>query len=487
MKLSIVYFTYRPGSYDMLVDSLKNQTNQNYELIVVDDFLERRRFVERYLNKHHIKLKYIGPSKPKCFPELGYNALNAVNTGILASTGDVVITMTDYQWLPPDSFEKWQRFEDEFSKNTCVVCGGDMYNDNRQKDFYGLVSLWDKEWKGSCEDNGLKFQFRWIPEFFEMAYTAFPYDLMVKTNCFPECYDCTPGIGHFEPIMKSIYDNGGKIIVDEDNLMQMVNHRDWEPVTVWHHPRSPPKGSTELVVRENCFNLKEYASKQNKGYPYIDNMIKNMRINAGGVHPPVRTLIDIVRSVQKDKMCVAEVGVYDGNTTIGYIDTIGKHNGKLYAIDWFKGNITSEDEGIHAYNPKRENEIYSLFVSNIKKTGYFENMEILKGVSWEVAKSIPDESLDLCFIDGDHRYESVLKDIIAYLPKIKSGGIICGHDFDDIFLSNVNNFTDEELKNDYVKGKGHCGVVKAVHDIFQTGVNLVPRDSFWFVPIKRTK
>eukprot|EP00927_Polykrikos_kofoidii_P051523 TRINITY_DN45324_c0_g1_i1.p1 TRINITY_DN45324_c0_g1~~TRINITY_DN45324_c0_g1_i1.p1 ORF type:complete len:417 (-),score=50.90 TRINITY_DN45324_c0_g1_i1:94-1344(-) len=38
-------------------------------------------------------------------------------------------------------------------------------------------------------------------------------------------------------------------------------------------------------------------------------------------------------------------------------------------------------------------------------------------------------SLDLVFIDGDHRYESVATDIQAWWPTIREGGAIAGHDF----------------------------------------------------------
>lgn len=50
--------------------------------------------------------------------------------------------------------------------------------------------------------------------------------------------------------------------------------------------------------------------------------------------------------------------------------------------------------------------------------------------SEKASKLIKEKSVDLVFIDGDHSYEWVLKDIKNYLPKIKSGGIISGHDYD---------------------------------------------------------
>lgn len=44
------------------------------------------------------------------------------------------------------------------------------------------------------------------------------------------------------------------------------------------------------------------------------------------------------------------------------------------------------------------------------------------------AHDLPDKSLDFVFIDGDHSYEGCLADMRAYWPKVKPGGLFCGHD-----------------------------------------------------------
>ncbi len=55
-----------------------------------------------------------------------------------------------------------------------------------------------------------------------------------------------------------------------------------------------------------------------------------------------------------------------------------------------------------------------------------------------------NETIDFCFIDGSHEYEDVKKDILAYLPKVKKGGILAGHDYDRIWQG-VINAVDEIL------------------------------------------
>lgn len=49
--------------------------------------------------------------------------------------------------------------------------------------------------------------------------------------------------------------------------------------------------------------------------------------------------------------------------------------------------------------------------------------------SCDFAKEVPDGSVDVVYIDGDHSYECVTKDIFAYHPKLKTNGYLCGHDY----------------------------------------------------------
>lgn len=43
---------------------------------------------------------------------------------------------------------------------------------------------------------------------------------------------------------------------------------------------------------------------------------------------------------------------------------------------------------------------------------------------------VPDE-LDFVFLDGDHSHEGIASDIAAWWPKIKRGGLLGGHDFEE--------------------------------------------------------
>jgi len=54
---------------------------------------------------------------------------------------------------------------------------------------------------------------------------------------------------------------------------------------------------------------------------------------------------------------------------------------------------------------------------------------VIVGDSASAAALFADDSLDMVFIDADHQYDSVLRDLAAWWPKIRWDGRIAGHDY----------------------------------------------------------
>jgi hypothetical protein len=57
------------------------------------------------------------------------------------------------------------------------------------------------------------------------------------------------------------------------------------------------------------------------------------------------------------------------------------------------------------------------------------NVNIFKNTSMDVVKQIAINSLDFVFIDGNHDFDFVMQDIIEWSKKVRSGGIVSGHDY----------------------------------------------------------
>jgi hypothetical protein len=83
--------------------------------------------------------------------------------------------------------------------------------------------------------------------------------------------------------------------------------------------------------------------------------------------------------------------------------------------------------------------------------------------SLEAAQNFADESIDFCYIDGDHSLEGIYTDIKAWLPKVKVGGIISGHDYKDGPKSGISDYFGGQLHfniktvvDDYCARYGHA-------------------------------
>jgi predicted O-methyltransferase YrrM len=82
--------------------------------------------------------------------------------------------------------------------------------------------------------------------------------------------------------------------------------------------------------------------------------------------------------------------------------------------------------------------------------------------SVEAARAFEGRSLDAVFIDGDHSYEFVCQDCRSWEPKLRTGGLLMGHDYN-------------------VKWPDHTGVNRAVDDLFGARVEVIGSTAIWCV------
>jgi hypothetical protein len=141
----------------------------------------------------------------------------------------------------------------------------------------------------------------------------------------------------------------------------------------------------------------------------------------------------------------AEIGIQKGRMTKHVLDLLPSIE-KYYAIDpwlWYpKYKETVNIRNQERWNQDEMDFHFTEFNKNLKQ--YKNRIITLKMYSKEASRHIPDGSLDFCFIDGNHIYEYVKEDIELYLPKVKKGGLLGGHDY----------------------GHNVGGVKEAVNDIF---------------------
>ena len=87
-------------------------------------------------------------------------------------------------------------------------------------------------------------------------------------------------------------------------------------------------------------------------------------------------------------------------------------------------------------------------VTLIRIGPWLERCKIMRMKSIDAAKQMQDNSLDYVFIDGDHSYKGVKRDIEAWYPKVKLGGWIGGHDYHIRFKTGVMKAVDEAFPSE---------------------------------------
>jgi hypothetical protein len=95
---------------------------------------------------------------------------------------------------------------------------------------------------------------------------------------------------------------------------------------------------------------------------------------------------------------------------------------KIYGIDAYRRS--SNNQGKDFTDKDWDN-----FYNRVKNDMNFgSRFELIRKSSLEAVDDIPN-NMTFIYIDGDHSYEHVLKDIDLYERKVMKGGILCGHDY----------------------------------------------------------
>lgn len=139
-----------------------------------------------------------------------------------------------------------------------------------------------------------------------------------------------------------------------------------------------------------------------------------------------------------------EVGVWKGKSA-AFLAVEIINSGKTIALD-----LVDTWEGSEEHQPLQE-DIYGIFQKNIAPVAPYVSVKRMD--SLYAASTYDDESLDFVFIDAAHDYDSVKADIVAWLPKIKPGGHIAGHDY---HWEGVNRAVNEAFDSKNIESHEDC-------------------------------
>lgn len=122
-----------------------------------------------------------------------------------------------------------------------------------------------------------------------------------------------------------------------------------------------------------------------------------------------------------------EIGCWKGRSTAYLAESIkkSKKNIILYAVDTFGGTPDNYQQNKHLI--RMGESLYNTFIRNMIACN--ANVFPIKLPSIEASDMFKDKSIDFVFIDGDHSYIAIKKDIETWYSKLKIGGILAGHDY----------------------------------------------------------
>lgn len=120
---------------------------------------------------------------------------------------------------------------------------------------------------------------------------------------------------------------------------------------------------------------------------------------------------------------IVEFGSLHGRSARAMADNLC-YAGKIWCVDpWAGDYINEEGEKLNQVNTY----VMPYFVQNLKD--HIEANRVVPVREFSYRFSLPHR-VDMVFIDGDHRYETVVKDIKKAYELLREGGLICGHDYD---------------------------------------------------------
>jgi len=199
---------------------------------------------------------------------------------------------------------------------------------------------------------------------------------------------------------------------------------------------------------DNVVNLILEKEKNMKKKEKIKELLLTPRMfyaDYGIRHNQLKGLKMLIDEYLNDNSVMVEIGSFAGVSS----ELFALHCKELHCVDLWDPYWEITD--------KQRIEFAEFSFDKMSKN--YENIYKVKKNSVEASKDFKDGSLDLVYIDAAHDYDSVKQDILTWLPKIKKGGFIAGHDY---------------------RYDPNIGVYEAVNDIFVNDYKIIsfPDSSF---------
>jgi predicted O-methyltransferase YrrM len=152
--------------------------------------------------------------------------------------------------------------------------------------------------------------------------------------------------------------------------------------------------------------------------------------------------LDYLAKQASTRKQIIEIGSWCGRSTVGMA---ANTRGVVTCVDTWGGSGAEHAKILDGKDPDW---LWKQFLQN---TLEFPNIQPIRGDSYTVGLHYTGPKADMIFIDGNHTYEAVSRDIRVWLPHLAPGGLLCGHDFSSSFPGVVR------AVKELVRGAGPTG------------------------------
>jgi hypothetical protein len=171
------------------------------------------------------------------------------------------------------------------------------------------------------------------------------------------------------------------------------------------------------------------------------------------------TRINMIRTILQEGMVGCELGVFAGE----FAEELVKRNPKhLTLIDSWEGDslFSGDQDGNNGASYP------AFYLEEMVKQKFRDcsNVEIHKGWTFHTIPKLADTSLDYVYIDADHSYEGMKRDLELIRLKMKPYGLILGHDYEMNFEKAKYNwkFGVRQAVDEFCERHGYRLIAKAM-------------------------
>jgi predicted O-methyltransferase YrrM len=242
----------------------------------------------------------------------------------------------------------------------------------------------------------------------------------------------------------------------------------------------------------------EYRYRVMKGAPYFGHFCAAGQGVAAGVHNEERKHVREVNmrrlvlegcSLKSGDARILEVGSWAGWSAIVWAKALWdckQKAGAVVCVDPWTNYLDLDANRTPVYRAMaaatKRDAIVRLFFYNVRTAGHAAVVHPLRGTSDCCLPMLRDASFHLVFIDGDHSYAAVKRDLENAGRLVADGGLLCGDDLERQFQDLDEAKLREDLHCDYpmdpkTKERFHPGVTLGVWELF--GQRVSSWDGLW--------